>query len=178
MAGGSFFGSIISAFLSDRIGRRDTLFVACLHWLVGSTLMSASQNVAMLIISRVINGLAVGMLTSQGPTYIAEISPASKRGRLICIQQWMITWGVSSAVLPYRTKSLTRGAGACYVFHPIRMLLHQEQHSVSSTLGYPDVSSRHTHVCSSFHASISSLACLERSMGGSDRCSRKSSWQR
>lgn len=30
------------------------------------------------------------------PIYIAEISPPSKRGKLIALQQWMITWGVSN----------------------------------------------------------------------------------
>jgi predicted MFS family arabinose efflux permease len=66
MAGGSMMGSIFSSYTSDRIGRRDTLKIACVVFVVGSTLMCAVQNVAMLIVSRVINGYAVGMLTSQG----------------------------------------------------------------------------------------------------------------
>jgi MFS family permease len=94
MAGGSLIGSILSTFISDRFGRRDTLFVAAIVWIVGSTLMCAVQSVAMLIVARFINGLSVGLITSQGPTYIAEIAPTPKRGRLICLQQWMITWGV------------------------------------------------------------------------------------
>jgi MFS family permease len=66
MAGGSLLGSLFSSWTSDRFGRRDSLFIACIIWLVGSTLMCAVQDVAMLIVSRVINGFAVGMLTSQG----------------------------------------------------------------------------------------------------------------
>lgn len=66
MAGGSMLGSMFSTITSDRIGRRDTMFCACLVWLVGSSVMSAVQNVAMLIVARIINGFAVGMLTSQG----------------------------------------------------------------------------------------------------------------
>ncbi|KAF2464244.1 putative sugar transporter [Lindgomyces ingoldianus] len=93
MAGGSLIGSIISTFISDRFGRRDTLFVAAITWIVGSTLMCAVQNVGMLIGARVVNGMAVGLITSQGPTYIAEVAPTHRRGRLICLQQWMITWG-------------------------------------------------------------------------------------
>lgn len=42
------------------------MFCACLVWLVGSSVMAAVQNVAMLIVARIINGFAVGMLTSQG----------------------------------------------------------------------------------------------------------------
>jgi Na+/melibiose symporter and related transporters len=66
MAGGSLLGSLFSSWTSDRFGRRDSLFIACIIWLVGSTLMCAVQDVAMLIVARVFNGFAVGMLTSQG----------------------------------------------------------------------------------------------------------------
>jgi predicted MFS family arabinose efflux permease len=66
MAGGSMLGSMFSSITSDRIGRRDTLSIACLIFIAGSIIMCAVQNVAMLIVARVINGFAVGMLTSQG----------------------------------------------------------------------------------------------------------------
>ncbi|KAJ5684533.1 uncharacterized protein N7477_000878 [Penicillium maclennaniae] len=98
MAGGSLFGSLFSSWTSDRFGRRDSLFIACIIWLIGSTLMCAVQNVAMLIVSRILNGFAVGMLTSQGPILIAEISLPHQRGRLLSLQQWMITWGMEEAI--------------------------------------------------------------------------------
>ena len=66
MAGGSLLGSVFSAITGDRFGRRDSLFIACLVWIVGCILMSAVQNVAMLIAARIVNGFAVGILTSQG----------------------------------------------------------------------------------------------------------------
>ncbi|KAJ6438778.1 sugar transporter [Purpureocillium lavendulum] len=94
MAGGSLLGSFFASWTGDRIGRRDSMAVACVIFICGSILMSAVQNRAMLIVARIVNGWAVGMLTSQGPIYIAEISPARRRGRLISLQQWMITWGI------------------------------------------------------------------------------------
>jgi MFS family permease len=66
MAGGSLLGSLASSWTSDRFGRRDSMFIACIVWLIGSTLMCAVQNVPMLIVARIFNGFAVGMLTSQG----------------------------------------------------------------------------------------------------------------
>lgn len=68
MAGGSLLGSMFSSWTGDHFGRRDSLFVACIIWVIGSILMCAVQNIAMLIVSRVFNGFAVGMLTSQGYT--------------------------------------------------------------------------------------------------------------
>lgn len=49
---------------------------------------------AMLIVGRVINGLSVGIESAQVPVYISELSPPSKRGRLVGSQQWAITWGI------------------------------------------------------------------------------------
>lgn len=48
----------------------------------------------MLIVGRIINGFCVGICSAQVPVYISEISPPSKRGRLIGMQQWAITWGI------------------------------------------------------------------------------------
>lgn len=62
--------------------------------IIGSTIICASQNVGMLVAGRVINGLAVGIESAQVPVYISELSPPSKRGRLVGSQQWAITWGI------------------------------------------------------------------------------------
>lgn len=48
----------------------------------------------MLIIGRIINGFCVGICSAQVPVYISEIAPPSKRGRLVSMQQWAITWGI------------------------------------------------------------------------------------
>jgi MFS family permease len=61
---------------------------------VGSILVCASQNIGMLIVGRIINGLAVGIESAQVPVYVSELAPPSKRGRLVGTQQWAITWGI------------------------------------------------------------------------------------
>ena len=48
----------------------------------------------MLCAGRVINGLCVGIASAQVPVYITELSPPTKRGRLVGAQQWAITWGI------------------------------------------------------------------------------------
>ncbi|KYK57134.1 glucose transporter [Drechmeria coniospora] len=100
--GGGLFGFDISS-LSAQLGEQsykcyfnqgpdgppfnDNLFI-------GSTIICASQNIGMLIVGRVINGFCVGIESAQVPVYIAELSPPSKRGRFIGMQQWAITWGI------------------------------------------------------------------------------------
>ena len=61
---------------------------------IGCAITAASQNIPMLCIGRMINGLSVGLESAQVPVYIAELSPPSKRGRFIGFQQWAITWGI------------------------------------------------------------------------------------
>lgn len=67
---------------------------AAISRIIGSTIMCASQNIGMLVVGRVINGLAVGIESAQVPVYISELSPPSKRGRFVGMQQWAITWGI------------------------------------------------------------------------------------
>ncbi|EAU30240.1 hypothetical protein ATEG_09103 [Aspergillus terreus NIH2624] len=94
MSGGSWLGALVSGFISDIMGRKYAIMTGCVIWVIGCVIMCASQNIAMLVVSRVINGLAVGIESAQVPVYIAEIAPPSKRGRLVGSQQWAITWGI------------------------------------------------------------------------------------
>lgn len=164
MAGGSLIGSLFSDVTSSRFGRRDTLFYACMVFIVGSILMCAVQDRAMLIVARVVNGFAVGMLTSQGPIYIAEISTPQLRGRLISFQQW-------SMFIPICTHISQRSGSRAnfrlryymgYSYHVFRIIwnqLHYAQHGFfPAAMGFADDTSMGAIVCHSFHAPISSLA--------------------
>lgn len=93
MAGGSLLGAIATNLTGDRFGRRDSLALGCVVWVIGCAIMASVQNVPQLIVSRVINGFAVGIFSCQAPLYIAEISKPDRRGRLIAFQNWMIAWG-------------------------------------------------------------------------------------
>lgn len=90
LALGSIVGSLMSGFVSDRIGRRDCILFACAWWLVGTVLQTAVQNVAMLVVGRILNGVCVGFTSSQVPVYLAEIARKEKRGRVVIIQQLSI----------------------------------------------------------------------------------------
>lgn len=94
MPGGSFLGAILSGVLSDMMGRRNSIFVACCIFIVGSIIVCASQAVGMLIVGRLVCGVAIGIASAQVPVYLSEIAPRKLRGRLVGCQQWAITWGI------------------------------------------------------------------------------------
>ena len=58
MSAGSFAGAVAAGTVSDRLGRRIALMIACAIWVVGIVIQCSSQNVAQLIAGRVIAGLA------------------------------------------------------------------------------------------------------------------------
>ncbi|KAH8663434.1 sugar transporter [Tricladium varicosporioides] len=94
MAGGSWLGALMSGYITDKVGRKSAIQVGSIIWIIGSILCCASQNIAMLIVGRIINGISVGICSAQVPVYISELAPPSKRGRLVGTQQWAITWGI------------------------------------------------------------------------------------
>ncbi|KAG9680355.1 general substrate transporter, partial [Aureobasidium melanogenum] len=112
MAGGSWLAALCSGYLSDRLGRKIAIQVGAVIWVIGCIIVCASQNIAMLIVGRVINGFCVGICSAQVPVYISEIAPPSKRGKLVGAQQWAITWGIMIMFYISYGCSFINGTGA------------------------------------------------------------------
>lgn len=94
MSAGSFVGAIAAGFLADRWGRKIALQIACIIFIIGSAIVCSSQNVGQLIAGRIVNGLSIGICSSQVCVYLAELAPSQIRGRIVGIQQWSIEWGI------------------------------------------------------------------------------------
>ncbi|KAJ1326265.1 MFS transporter SP family sugar:H+ symporter [Microdochium nivale] len=95
MPGGSWAGALVSGWLTDRFGRKSSIQIGSIIWVIGCIITCASMNIPMLIVGRIICGFSVGICSAQVPVYISEQAPPSKRGRLIGMQQWAITWGIA-----------------------------------------------------------------------------------
>ncbi|KAF9456658.1 general substrate transporter [Collybia nuda] len=94
MPAGSLFGALLVTQLADRIGRKRTVILAGLVWVIGSIIQCASVNRGMLVAGRVISGISVGLSSAVVPIYQSEITAPSIRGRMVSLQQWSITWGI------------------------------------------------------------------------------------
>ncbi|KAJ5983297.1 hypothetical protein N7481_005396 [Penicillium waksmanii] len=94
MPGGSFIGALVSGLLTDAFGRKSSIQIGSVIWIIGSVISCAAQNFPMLIVGRFINGICVGICSAQVPVYVAELAPAHKRGLVVGAQQWAITWGI------------------------------------------------------------------------------------
>ena len=96
---GCITGVIFASDLSDRLGRKTTLFLSAFFFLVAAIGCTFLPDFFLLIIARIIGGLAVGITSSVVPLYLSEIAPDSKRGRMVTFYQLAITIGIFSAYL-------------------------------------------------------------------------------
>lgn len=96
---GCMAGAVISGGVADRIGRRSTLLLAGLVFLVGSILSAITPNETILLVGRFIVGIGIGFSSVVAPLYISEVAPASTRGALVSLYQFAITVGILGAYL-------------------------------------------------------------------------------
>jgi SP family arabinose:H+ symporter-like MFS transporter len=83
--------------LSDRFGRRIVLKFAALLYAVSALLSAIAPSFVFLVMARMLAGIGVGTSLILAPMYIAEISPAEKRGKMVSFNQLNIVIGISVA---------------------------------------------------------------------------------
>jgi SP family arabinose:H+ symporter-like MFS transporter len=91
---GAGAGALIAGPLTDHFGRKTLLITDAAIYAAGALLSAFTVNVAMLLASRTLIGLAIGADSAIATAYIAEFAPRERRGQLSIIQQWMITVGI------------------------------------------------------------------------------------
>jgi sugar porter (SP) family MFS transporter len=96
---GTVVGSMIAAIPGDRYGRRDSLRVMAILYLVSAVGCAFAWDWYSLVFFRFVGGLAIGGSSVLGPMYIAEISPAKMRGVLVGFFQFNIVAGILVAYL-------------------------------------------------------------------------------
>jgi SP family sugar porter-like MFS transporter len=94
---GALAGAMFAGALSDKFGRKPLLIVAGLLFVVTSIGTGCASNFPFFIASRLLGGVAIGIASNLSPLYIAEVAPASMRGRLVSVNQLTIALGVMAA---------------------------------------------------------------------------------
>ncbi len=89
VAGASFGGK-----LADHLGRRKLLIQVAILFIVGAIGTALAPSPTWLAIGRVAVGIAIGIASFTAPLYISEVSPAAVRGKLVSLNQLMITIGI------------------------------------------------------------------------------------
>lgn len=85
--------SPLSSVLADRMGRRRVILVADVLFVLGSAVQAGCSTVSAMVVGRAVVGAAVGAASFVVPLYLAELSPAAFRGRVVTMNILFVTAG-------------------------------------------------------------------------------------
>jgi MFS transporter, SP family, xylose:H+ symportor len=94
---GCLLGSMVSGGISERLGRKKGLLISAVLFAVSSVLTGWASTFTWFVVWRILGGVAIGMASGISPMYIAEVSPAEWRGRLVALNQLTIVIGILAA---------------------------------------------------------------------------------
>jgi len=106
---GCVAGAMFGGELADKFGRRSTLMQVAILFVIGAIGTALAPNATWLAVGRVVVGVAIGVASFTAPLYISEVSPPRVRGRLVSLNQLMITIGI---VVSYLADYALAGAEA------------------------------------------------------------------
>ncbi|HEX7814665.1 sugar porter family MFS transporter [Dyella sp.] len=99
MMAGAAMGALGCSWLSASLGRKRSLMLGGILFVIGSLVCALAPMPEVLIGGRFVLGIAIGIASYTAPLYIAEIAPEATRGRMISTYQLMITTGILVAFL-------------------------------------------------------------------------------
>ena len=105
---GTVVGALLGGYAGERFGRRDSLRIMAVLYLISAIGCALAGNWYFLLVSRIIGGLGIGGSSVLGPMYIAEISPARLRGRMVGFFQFNVVVGILFAYFSNYLISLTK----------------------------------------------------------------------
>ncbi|WP_347554344.1 sugar porter family MFS transporter [Robbsia sp. KACC 23696] len=104
---GAAVGAVLASYLSWQLGRKYSLVLGAILFVVGSLICGFAWSPTALIGGRILLGLAVGIASFTAPLYLSEIAPQSVRGAMISLYQLMITVGILAAFISNTALSST-----------------------------------------------------------------------
>lgn len=95
--GGGLIGTLLAGPIGDRYGRRFLIVAASVVFIMGATLVLFANSFLMVLSARLLLGTGVGVITVAVPLYVAEMVPASDRGKYMTFFQLLLTFGIVMA---------------------------------------------------------------------------------
>lgn len=105
---GAALGAVTGGRLSDARGRRRTILALAVLFFIGALGCTLAPTTAIMVVARFVLGLAVGGASVTVPVYLAEISPAERRGALVTRNELMI---VSGQLLAFTSNAIIAQVG-------------------------------------------------------------------
>lgn len=96
---GCLIGALMAGAWSDRYGRKKMLILASVLFTVSAYGTGAVDNFTWFILYRILGGFGIGIASNISPIYIAEVAPASVRGRFVSLNQLTVVLGILLAQL-------------------------------------------------------------------------------
>ena len=94
---GCLVGALLAGLWSDKYGRKKMLIAAAVLFSASAYGTGAVDSFTWFIIYRILGGFGIGIASNISPIYIAEVSPASVRGRFVSLNQLTIVLGILAA---------------------------------------------------------------------------------
>jgi SP family sugar porter-like MFS transporter len=94
---GCLAGAMIAGALADRFGRMPLLTTAAVLFTVSAIGTGAFDDFTLFNLARLVGGIGIGVASALSPMYIAEVSPAEIRGRMVSLNQMTIVLGILAA---------------------------------------------------------------------------------
>lgn len=94
---GCLIGSVVCGVSSDKFGRKRLLILSGFLFTISAIGTGLASSFTVFVLYRLIGGIGIGLASNLSPMYIAEISPAEMRGKLVSINQLTIVIGIVAA---------------------------------------------------------------------------------
>jgi SP family sugar porter-like MFS transporter len=94
---GCLVGAMVAGAAADRWGRKPLLMVSAVLFTVSAVATGLFNDFTLFNIARFIGGVGIGVASALSPMYIAEVSPAEIRGRMVSLNQMTIVLGILAA---------------------------------------------------------------------------------
>ena len=94
---GCLVGAMVAGAAADRYGRKPLLMVSAILFTLSAVGTGLFNDFALFNVARFVGGIGIGVASALAPMYIAEVSPADIRGRMVSLNQMTIVLGILSA---------------------------------------------------------------------------------